>query len=487
MAEEHNHNAMTPDVPAPAPAGPGETDPAMRSLSDSLRVSFALLRILMVLFVILFLLTGVKTIKSNEAGIVKVFGRNTAVVGEGLVYNWPFPIGEIEVVDVSQKNLTVDNFWMHETPDEAGKPLATRSRRNEGLEPGKDGALLTGDRYFVHIKIQCTYSIRNALAVVSRVTQRTQAATGDPTQSQSATSDALETVINEFVCDAAIRAAATRTAEDIRGEPEAFLEQIRGDVQDEVDTLVGKDAVRIDNILLPQSDAVTWPLAAYDAYERAQAAQSEKQRKIDEAVSEATKLAEVIGKEHFQELVGQPWNLNRLQEQRWTAAGVDEKDRPYNLIGQLTGVQGRIEALRRQAGPPNPEQLAALEEQARQLRARIDNVLTRADTGGEVSQVIRTADAERTAVIQSAERRAEQFQRLLAQYRQAPDVFLQKLWSEVYDDIVQQPTNMKYYLSPGQKGQTVIRINPDPDVLQELLDYQWEQKRTEQQQKRRGG
>ncbi|MBS3820733.1 MAG: hypothetical protein KGY81_03105 [Phycisphaerae bacterium] len=454
MTEEHNDNAMIPDAPAPA----GETDPAMRSLSDSLRVSFALLRILMVLFVILFLLTGVKTIKSNEVGIVKVFGRKTDVVGEGLVYNWPFPVGDIQVVDVRQKTLTVDNFWMHETPEEAGRPLAERSRRNEGLDPGRDGALLTGDRYFVHIRMQCTYSVQNAFDVASRV-------------------DNLEKLMHQYIADAAVQAAATRTAEDIRGQPEAFLEQIRGDVQGAVDTLVGNDAVRIDNILLPQADAVTWPLAAYDAYERAQAAQSEKRSRIDQAVSEARQLAEVIGEEHFMQLVGRPWNLDRLQEQRWTGAGVDDEDRPYNLIGQLTGVRGRIEALRRQAGPPNPEHLAALQSKAKRLRARIDNVLTRVDTGGEVSQVIRTADAERTAVIQSAERRAEQFQRLLAQYRQAPDVFLQKLWSEVYDDIVQQPTNMKYYLSPGQKGQTVIRINPDPDVLQELLDYQWEQKR----------
>lgn len=468
MPDEPKTN-LPPEASTAPRVEASETDPAMRSLAESLRVSFGLLRILMVLFVILFLLTGVKTIKSNEVGIVKVFGQKVDVAGEGLVYNWPFPIGEIDVVDVKQEKLTVSNFWMYESSRDVSRPLAQRSRRNEGLAPGRDGALLTGDRYFVHMKIQCTYGVQDAFAVISRVSD-------------------LPALLNQFICDAAVRAAATRTAEDIRGEPEAFLADIKVAVQDEIDQLLGREAVRIDNILLTQlpegAVAITWPLAASEAYERAQAAQSEKKQKIDEAVSEARQLAKVIGESHFVELVGRPWNLDRRQEQQLTENGEDEEARPYNLIGQLTDVRDRIERLQRTGG--SGEQLAALEARAQTLREQIDNVLTRATTGGEVSEIIRTADAERTAVIQSAERRAEQFTRLLAQYRQAPEVFLHKLWSEAYDHVMQQPTNMKYYLAPGPDGRTVVRINPDPQILKELLDYEWQQK-TEQQQGRRTG
>lgn len=456
---EHKHPSSEPaDADAPAQVA---NDPAMRSLSESLRLSFGLLRVLMVLFVILFLLTGIKTIKSNEVGIVKLFGRKVDVAGEGLVYNWPFPIGEIEVVDVSQEKLTVSNFWMYESPSDIARPLEQRSRRNEGLEPGRDGALLTGDRYFVHMKIQCTYGVQDAFAVASRVTD-------------------LPDLLHQLICDAAVRAAATRTAEDIRGEPEMFLADIRGDVQADVDELIGPNAVQIDNILVAQlpggAVAVTWPLAASDAYEAAQAAQSERDRRIDEAVSEARQMAKVIGETYFVQLAGRPWDRDRYAEQQMTQAGKDEEGRPYNLIGQLTDVRDRIETLKRRG---ESEQLAALQAQADSLRQQIDDILTRADIGGEVSEIIRTADADRTAVIQRAQRRAQQFGELLAQYRQAPDVFLHKLWSQAYDEVISQPTNTKYYLAPGPDGRTVLRINPDPEVLRQMLDYQWDQKRAD--------
>ena len=86
----HDHNDAVPS--------PG-SDPGGKSLSDALRVSFGLLAVIMAFMIIGFLMTGLQSIESNEVGIVKVFGRVVRTAQPGLTYNWPFPIGEIEIVN----------------------------------------------------------------------------------------------------------------------------------------------------------------------------------------------------------------------------------------------------------------------------------------------------------------------------------------------------------------------------------------------------
>ena len=109
---------------------PSETDPASRSLADALRVSFALLTFIMVVVALFYLGTGVATIEPHQAGIKKVFGKRVGPVArEGLAYTWPFPIGEIELVSIKEQKLSIDDFWLHETPEDKTKELSARRAR----------------------------------------------------------------------------------------------------------------------------------------------------------------------------------------------------------------------------------------------------------------------------------------------------------------------------------------------------------------------
>ena len=49
----------------------------------------------------IWLLTGFYTVRPNEIGINMTFGAYTRSCGEGLRYNWPYPIGRVENPDVS--------------------------------------------------------------------------------------------------------------------------------------------------------------------------------------------------------------------------------------------------------------------------------------------------------------------------------------------------------------------------------------------------
>jgi membrane protease subunit HflK len=148
MAEEEKtknkdmHSHM-PDKPVA-----DELDAAGKSLSEALRLSFIILKIIMIVLVIAFLASGFKTVGPNEQALVLRFGKIQGVgeerlLGPGLHWIWPYPIDEIVRVPVeSTIHLPIDSFWYHESAQEriSGQ---TRIRPTDPLKPLEDGYCLT--------------------------------------------------------------------------------------------------------------------------------------------------------------------------------------------------------------------------------------------------------------------------------------------------------------------------------------------------------
>lgn len=442
-----------------------QTDPAMQSLADALRVSFRVLSALMALFVVLFLATGVGSISPQQRGLVKVFGRITRVAKEGFVYNWPFPIGEIEKVNIQERQVRIEDFWLFETGRDKLKDLASRSRTNTGLRPGWDGYLLTGDRNLVHIKFLCRYQVQDPIAVRTRVAD-------------------LEPVLRDALCRAAVQAGALRTADAIQVNPTGFLQDVKTIAQVQLDALLGakpgEPAVRINSVL---SENKTWPLAAYTAYERAQKARTERETRINKALGEARNLTKVISESHLKELVGEPWIRNLEAETKNTQKGfvvVDGKREPYNLIGHLSYLEN--ERRRAESVKASKETVQEIQKRIDATREEIEKVLTSATARGEVQNIISDAYSKKTAIIQQAQKRADAFRQRHAQYVKAPAMFLENEWALALDDIFNAPTNTKYYINPGRKGD-VLYINRDPTVMKEIRDYLRQKKNEEQKKK----
>ncbi len=437
-----------------------QNDPAMQSLADALRVSFRVLSALMVVFVVLFLATGIGSISPQERGLVKVFGKITRVAKEGFVYNWPFPIGEIEKVNIQERQIRIEDFWLYETGRDITQDLASRNRTNNGLRPGWDGYLLTGDRNLVHIKFLCRYQVQDPIAVQTHVVD-------------------LEPVLRDALCRAAVQAGAVRTADAIQVDPTGFLRDVQTTAQAELDAMLdaqpGQQAVRINSVL---SENKTWPLAAYTAYEQAQKARTERTTKINKAIGEARSLTKVIMEQYLVQLVGQPWSRQWQEEAKLAQAGRKD-DKPYDLIGRLSYLEGELRQA--QANNAKPDALAAIEKQIDATRADIETVLTQPTAQGEVQNIISDAYSKKTAIIQQAQKRADAFQQRHAQYVKAPVLFLENEWASALDDVFNAPTNTKYYINPGKKGD-VVYINRDPSVMKEVRDY-LRQKKNEEEKK----
>ena len=426
MVEPFSHNSPDPtprrdDRDAPL-AG---TDPGDKSLADALRVSFRLLSAIMLVVLVFYMLTGVKSVESSQVGVKKVFGRVVSVAQPGLAYTWPFPIGAIDIVSTREQELSINDFWMFETPEQkAAGDLLSREMVPADLDPARDGALLTGDRNLLHVRLSCKYRVADALAYLAHL--------GDQPQH-------VREVVRSALCHAAIRAAANQTADGLqRTERAAFAAAVRRETQAELDAL--SSGLEVSSVLLTDS---TWPLGALKAYVEAQNAVSKAEQTRNAARAEAERELNAAAGAAYRKLVG---DVGGFAPASQPSGAADEG----NLIGRYANAVA-----------------AGNSTTAADLSGKIDEVLRSNETGGQAARIIAEAEAYRTTTLQRVKARAERFHELLPAYEKTPDLMLQRLWIDVRQAILDAPTNEKFYLTFGPH-KTVLRINRDPKVVAEI-------------------
>ena len=386
-------------------------------------MSFRLLSAIMLVVLFFYMLTGVKSVQSSQMGVKKVFGRIVSVVEPGLAYTWPFPIGSIDIVSTAEKPLPVNDFWMFETAEQKGEEnLLSRETLTSDLDPARDGALLTGDRNLLHVRLSCQYRVVDPSAYLSTI--------GNDLAAEQET-------VRSAVCRAAIRAAAIQTADGLqRTERATFAAAVRRETQAELDAL--GTGLEVRSVLLTDS---TWPLAAMKAYVEAQNAISKAEQTRNAARAEAEKTLNAAAGAAYHKLVGDVAGLGPTSQQ--STEGQD------NLIGRYAAAV---------AGDPSA---------GADLLAQIDEVLRSNETGGDAARIIAEAEAYRTTTLQRVKGRVDRFHELLPAYEKTPDLMLQRLWIEVREAVLNAPTNEKFYLTFGAP-KTVIRINQDPKIVAEI-------------------
>jgi membrane protease subunit HflK len=141
---EHEHEHVKPVQTPPSQQG-GEPDAASRSLSDALRISFSILKVIMIVLIVGFVASGFRTVESGEKGLVLRFGRIHKTADPGWVWVLPYPIDELIRVPVGRKiNLLVKSFWYKETREDIlGKGVIPRNYVPDSLDPLQEGYCLT--------------------------------------------------------------------------------------------------------------------------------------------------------------------------------------------------------------------------------------------------------------------------------------------------------------------------------------------------------
>lgn len=151
-------------MPAPPPPPPeAPDDSSSQALSEALRSSFLIIKILMVILVLALLGSGIVVVGPQEKAVKFRFGKpvgegEDALLGPGLHWAFPPPIDKVVRIPVGQVltlNSTIGWYQTSAIQEAAG----AEPPPGETLNPATEGYVLTGDGNIIHVRGQVRYRI----------------------------------------------------------------------------------------------------------------------------------------------------------------------------------------------------------------------------------------------------------------------------------------------------------------------------------------
>ncbi len=405
MSAIHNHNHDHEKIDSKADIPAGELDAGSKSLADALRISFFVLKIIMIVLVILFFSSGVFTVGPDERAMVLRFGKirgdtsEKRILTPGLHWAIPYPIEE--VIKFPGRNtverVAVDALWYDET-----KKMVPRS-----LNPVMDGYCLTrndtvadlkaGDDYnIVHSKWLLTYKISDCELFLKNVYVKPAPAGQNYIDviSQSA-----EPLLKALACDAIVASMVQFSIDEAIKSDADISRQATKLLQAKLDNI--ESGIEVDSM---QITAVTWPRQVEDAFVASMKASNEADKTIREAKGYAeSKINEAGGIEI----------INAFSDPNITEAQME-----YYWL----------------------------------------------NASGQVRQAISEAKAYRTKVVESAKANADYFVKLLPEYRKRPKLVLERIYYDAMEDILSN-TQETIIAQPGsgiKNKELRILVNRDP-------------------------
>ncbi len=206
--------------------------------------------LVVLVLIVAWLASGLYRVQTNEQGLELILGQYRSTTGEGLNFNWPSPIGDVEVVNVTtQRTLPL------------GYEPATMSVRNinVAVQRERGSLMLTTDENIIDIQFNVVWMVKNAFDFAFNIRNPEEAV-------RSAAEAAMREVVGRTELQVALtqgRAAIeTATAQQIQRILDSY-----------------KSGIQVLNIqLLP----VNPPASVIAAFNDVQAARQDKDRAINE-------------------------------------------------------------------------------------------------------------------------------------------------------------------------------------------------------------
>ena len=425
MAKEDKQGNKDLQPQAPDKSVSEDLDAAGKSLSEALRISFIVLKVIMIVLVVAFLASGFKTVGSDEQALVLRFGKIRGV-GEKRVLKprawpywvFPYPIDTMVKIPVEKKvDLTVRSFWYYQSPERMlSEPSIEKTRFLPELDPIKDGYCITrskeqnetisgsggSDYNIVHCKFQLTYKIDDP----ERFFKNVYVEDVEPGDIYfDVITESITPLLQSLFEDVIVTAIVNYTIDDVMYEKVARLtDDVKKLLQEKFDTI--ESGIKVVQIQLTDR---TWPLQIDEAFKALVTASQDRQT----AISQAQTYAE-----------------STLNE---TAGPVAEK--LFVALYDDTISEEEMELLWFQLA-------------------------------GKAQEKITEARAYRTKVVANARANAEYFQELLPEYRKHPELVVQKIYQDAIERIFDNAVE-KFIIQPTEgTKETEFRIllNRDPSL-----------------------
>ncbi|MHC4227478.1 MAG: protease modulator HflK [Planctomycetota bacterium] len=417
MAEQNNEDKKDLNPVPPELFAGEELDAASKSLSEALRISFVILKVIMIGLILAFLASGFEKVDSDEQAIVLRFGkiqREGEPLGPGAHWILPYPIDEIIKIPVERKvNLAINSFWYFQTQEDMLSEERSRVRPGMGLRPlldgyclirSEDGAETAGsdgsDYNIVHTKWQLTYQIDDPERFFTSIDVN-EVKPGDVYF--NVITESVTPLLENMFEDAVVSAMVHYTIDEAISSRDRIPKHVERLLQEKLDEI--ESGIRVESVQLTRSEP---PPHTRDAFEASIKASNTSQGEITKAKTDAeTTLNEAGGPVAFALL----------------------KDK---------------------------KSISELSEQQQELLW--------SDLGGTARERMADARAYQTRVVETAKANADYLQRLLPEYRQRPELVVQRIYLDAMEQIFTNADEI-FVVQPagGAKGTELrILLNRDP-------------------------
>jgi modulator of FtsH protease HflK len=326
---------------------PGDLEETLRRLQASLR---GLLpsgggfggRSLLFLVLVAMLLWGAwgcYTVQPNEIGVNLVFGSNHGKTQAGLNWNWPWPVGAVIKVPVSDQKITEVGYRGEQ--DSSGE-----TSRNRAAAP-EESLMLTGDQNIVDVQFRVSWQIDPAAPEDFVFNIR------HPEETVKAVA---ESVMREVVGLKTIDGILTSDRKSIEPDVQSRMQKVLNNYHAGV------------LVLQVQLQSVDAPSQVLSAYRDVTAAQQDQQRAVNEADTYANKVvpeaeggaarikleAQAYRQQTVAEATGQTSRFNQVYAQYKNAPGVTRERMYLETMEHVLGAMDKTILDTNGVGPPVP-------------------------------------------------------------------------------------------------------------------------------------
>lgn len=419
----HHHDHEDPEVLR------RDLDPAQQSLADALKVSFTLLKVIMLVLALIYAFSGVFTVGTDEYAIRLRFGKIVVVDSQtgrkvltegGVNFALPYPIEQVVRIPKAVQQIDLnEEFWFELTEQDKGKTLDEMAGTAKPLNPERDGSLLTGDANIAHARWTISYIIADPVSFITNI--------GDPTNPDSVI-DAANNLVRSVAAQGVVYTVAQLEADRLqKGLRESDFAIARKRMQDALDALAS--GIEITNV---SAQRIIFPLSVQADFQAVIDAENEKSQAIEQAQQER---AQILG-----ETAGEAYGplLKLVEAFEEASRGADDAKR------------------------------AALEKQFDQafdtLTVARSGGQGEVAIGGKVAQVINQARTYRTQVVAQTRGKAEYVQTLRKGYEANPDIVRNDLWQAMVRKVFRGDEVEVFFMPPGE---LYLELNRDPRLEEE--------------------
>ena len=460
----------TPDAAAlPPMSAHAEPDAAHESLAAALRVSFVVLKLVILFMVIGYFVSGLYIVDQDEVAIALRFGKiaeiggQELVKGPGLHINWPAPVGEVVRISTGVRSLGVNTFWPQVSESEREQGAGDRQKRPEEMrkravgrafEGAENAYLMTGDLTRLISEDPTGARVRREAPapnlLQARFTVRYQVLKWTARDYfENVKDDEAEVRLVKYCLEsAAVRESARLKVYDVlKDMTQIFRSRVQRALQEGLKQ--ARSGIKV--ISVSMADPVP-PKSVAGSFRDVLAAQQGMRSLSESAKAYKSELlrrsAGEVGGEMGDAILSL-WDL----EDRYAAADYER---------QQAEKAGRLKPL------PDAERQA--QEEIRKakrdtLRKKIEGLFARA--AGDVRRITEDANAYAKRVKERAEGLAQRVTNILDKYRGQPE-FLEILRLEAITDLLANAYE-KFYVTKKRSGQREVRliIGRNPEVVKE--------------------